>query len=494
MSTAKRLDRTTFQTSREMDFFSEDELRVQTGHDISEWPLVIVKELVDNALDACEDADIPPVIDVIADETSVTVKDNGPGLPETTLAGALNFSVRASNREAYVSPCRGAQGNALKTLFPMPRVIDPEAGKFIVVAHGKRHAITCGACPISQRAVVHDDVTDDAAKSTNLQSGDAIKLAFPVGTEMRIEWSARTDDKGAVLWPFDHLDVHAKLWWEFNFTDRFRELVEGYAIFNPHATIRLDWFGVSHEWPATNTAWKKWKPCDPTSAHWYEQRHLERLIAAYITHDKDHGRERLVSEFIAELFDGLARSGKRTKVLGQASLKRAKLSDLVVDGRLDSDRIAMLLAAMQQHTRPVNSQRLGIIGEEHFKKRFVDMGVQPESFRYWRKVAKPEKVQKEQSQGDKKASILPAVVEIVFGYRGKAAKDKRRIYSAANWSSAIKNPFRSFGATGEGLEAVLAERRAGAHEPIVVAVHLAHPRVEYTDRGKSALIMEGGEE
>jgi hypothetical protein len=34
--------------------------------------------------------------------------------------------------------------------------------------------------------------------------------------------------------------------------------------------------------------------------------------------------------------------------------------------------------------------------------------------------------------------------------------------------------------------------KAGAHEPIVFALHLAHPRVEYTDRGKSALIVEGG--
>ena len=53
MSTAK-LNRTTFRTSREMDFFSEKELTTQTGHSIDEWPHVVVKELVDNALDACE--------------------------------------------------------------------------------------------------------------------------------------------------------------------------------------------------------------------------------------------------------------------------------------------------------------------------------------------------------------------------------------------------------------------------------------------------------
>jgi hypothetical protein len=166
---AKRLERVTFKTSREMDFFSEKELVTQTSHDRAEWPLVIVKELLDNALDACEEADIAPVLGVTADASGITVTDNGPGLPEATLRAALDFRIRASNREAYVSPCRGAQGNALKTLLPMPRVLDPDHGKLIITAHGRRHEITCGADPISQRAVINDDVTD-LAKSKNLQS------------------------------------------------------------------------------------------------------------------------------------------------------------------------------------------------------------------------------------------------------------------------------------------------------------------------------------
>jgi DNA topoisomerase VI subunit B len=145
-------------------------LVTQTGHEIGEWPLVVVKELVDNALDACEEADVAPVIDILADACGITVRDNGPGLPEATLQGALDFTVRASSREAYISPCRGAQGNALKTLLPMPRVVDPDHGKLIVTTHGRQHVITCGVDAISQRAIIHDDVTD-LAKSKNLHSG-----------------------------------------------------------------------------------------------------------------------------------------------------------------------------------------------------------------------------------------------------------------------------------------------------------------------------------
>ena len=98
-----------------MDFFSEKELVTQTGHPVRRWPLVILKELIDNALDACEEADVTPVINIKADATGITVSDNGPGIPEDTLAGALDFSVRASSREMYIAPDRGAQGNALMT-------------------------------------------------------------------------------------------------------------------------------------------------------------------------------------------------------------------------------------------------------------------------------------------------------------------------------------------------------------------------------------------
>ena len=61
-------------------------------------------------------------IDVLGDR--IVVADNGPGLPAEVIDGVLDFSVRVSSREAYVSPTRGAQGNALKTMVAMPFVLD----------------------------------------------------------------------------------------------------------------------------------------------------------------------------------------------------------------------------------------------------------------------------------------------------------------------------------------------------------------------------------
>jgi hypothetical protein len=91
----------------------------------------------------------------------------------------------------------------------------------------------------------------------------------------------------------------------------------------------------------------------------------------------------------------------------------------------------------------------------------------------------------------KKPCFLPSTVEAAFGYLGPDAEDRRTIFPGVNWSSAIKNPFRTFGSSWEGLEAVLSDLKAGANEPIIFVLHGAHPRPEYTDRGKSALILEG---
>jgi hypothetical protein len=88
---------------------------------------------------------------------------------------------------------------------------------------------------------------------------------------------------------------------------------------------------------------------------------------------------------------------------------------------------------------------------------------------------------------------VPWVLESAFGWLGERAEDWRRIYAGANWSAALANPFRSFGQTGEGLETALAKMRATANEPVVFVLHLAHPRVEYTDRGKSAIVVAGGD-
>ena len=45
-----------------------------------------------------------------------------------------------------------------------------------------------------------------------------------------------------------------------------------YTWLNPHLTLSLDWFGERTSIEATDPAWAKWRPSDPTSPHWYSPR------------------------------------------------------------------------------------------------------------------------------------------------------------------------------------------------------------------------------
>jgi hypothetical protein len=65
----------------------------------------------------------------------------------------------------------------------------------------------------------------------------------------------------------------------------------------------------------------------------------------------------------------------------------------------------------------------------------------------------------------------------------------RKFVTGANFSAAIGNPFRRFGATGEGVESTLAKVRANASSPVICAVHLASANLQYADRGKSSIIL-----
>src|SRR6516165_3510271 len=119
-----KLTRVAFKVSRLMEFCSERELQNQTGHSTYDWPLVVGKELIDNALDASEEVEVAPEITINVDPETITIQDNAGGIDTETINSILDYTIRVSSREAYVSPTRGAQGNALKTILAMSYVLD----------------------------------------------------------------------------------------------------------------------------------------------------------------------------------------------------------------------------------------------------------------------------------------------------------------------------------------------------------------------------------
>ena len=74
------------------------------------------------------------------------------------------------------------------------------------------------------------------------------------------------------------------------------------------------WYGEFINVTATNPNWEKWRPRNPTSAHWYDEARLQRYLGAHVARDRDLGQSRTVREFIGE-FRGLSGTAASAKCL-----------------------------------------------------------------------------------------------------------------------------------------------------------------------------------
>jgi hypothetical protein len=283
-----------------MEFCTLRELQNQTGHSVQQWPLVAAKELLDNALDAAEEAEIGPVISIDVDTRAGTIiiQDNAAGIATDTIKAILDYTIRVSSREAYVSPTRGAQGNALKTILAMGYVLDREAGSdtdavgaTIIETRGIRHRIRFDVDHIG----LQPRITHDMAPAP-VEVGTKITIMWPPGCDV-FKWASHDCER----------------------------LIESYAWFNPHLTLRGTWDGEEFvNVAATNPNWEKWRPCSPTSPHWYDEARLQRYLAAHVARDRDLGNHRTVRRFLSE-FRGLSGTAVQRKILEETVAERMRL-------------------------------------------------------------------------------------------------------------------------------------------------------------------------
>jgi hypothetical protein len=311
---AIRLDRRVFATSRLAEFTSKKELTAQTGHTPDQWPLVIVKELVDNALDEAERAGIPPEIELEVGKGCITVTDHGGGIGPETIAKILNYTVRASDKEAYVSPTRGAQGNALKTVLAMPFALDGSTGRTVIESRGICHDIVFTIDPIRREPKI-----EHTTEASLVKNGTRIAVYLP-----ETPWSEETDLGSRFL----------QVWLDF-------------AALNPHLSLKMSDLQLT----CGNPTWPKWTPADPIPAHWYSADRFDRLIGAHIADDEDNGNTTTVREFVAT-FRGMSGTAKQKAILESTGAARMSLSEFYAEGR-NKAGVQRLLCEMQEATKPV---------------------------------------------------------------------------------------------------------------------------------------------
>jgi hypothetical protein len=255
--------------------------------------------------------------------------------------------MRTSSREAYVSVTRGQQGNALQAILAMGFALDGERGETIIETRGVTHRIIFAVDPVRRTP----EVKHERCPSP-VQIGVKTTVKWPVRAGSIV--AATQADFVPTLWAFSRLNPHLSLTGTWN----------GGTCFDVHATA---------------PDWKKCRPSDATSAHWYNVPRLSRLIGAEIAYAEDRGgRVPTVRDFIAQ-FRGLARTQIRATICDAVGASAISLRDFFEGG---PTRIAALLSAMQSISQPVNPRSLGVIGRDHLAQRFAEEGCDEDSFDY----------------------------------------------------------------------------------------------------------------
>jgi hypothetical protein len=450
-SQSQLLDRFHFRESLETEYFDSKKLEAQTGQPAHKFGSVILKELIDNALDACESNNIDPAIHIgiatTADRMRICVSDNGKGISEELLNHILNFKTRTSDKAAYESPSRGAQGNALKTIVGIPFALG--GGKIIIESQGRHHEIIATANPAGLI-----DINREAAV-----------IESRVGTTIYVDLPYRRID--AFRW------AHA------------------FAIFNPHATVKISQFddieftltsegensksddfyktvqeitkitsddenSKSDDFYQKVANCLKIKPNAPTSAHWYDIPAFVKLV--FLQGDQ---HDITIRDFVMQ-FDGLSSTGKAKKITSQ--LPGKMLSDIY----RDPVAIEKLRLAMQGESRPVQPKALGAIGKDNLLAHIEVEG------RHWYK------------QVSGMINNVPYVFEILI-----AESERQAYYYGVNHSVTFGDYLRQCRIKagklwGTGIEGVLDEILQGKH---VVVAHLIGIGHSFLDHGKSILSL-----
>jgi hypothetical protein len=110
--------------SRAFDYFEKRGLEKVTDVNAGDWHLYILKELIDNALDADEAAGLPPQIDIEfhyrPSGRLVVSLANAAEFPLDEAASIFSFDSYSSVKDFFNSLTRGQQGNGLKTVLGIP--------------------------------------------------------------------------------------------------------------------------------------------------------------------------------------------------------------------------------------------------------------------------------------------------------------------------------------------------------------------------------------
>lgn len=319
------------------EFFTTDGLRKLTGCYSWDFCRVIVKELIDNALDEVETREHGIIITSVSND-SFSIWDNGNGIKEEIVKRILDPDNRTSTKREYISPSRGRQGNALKTVMGIPCVWGIEGTQIIIESCGIKHSISH-----------QKDYADNVELFHQVESSDITN-----GTLITVFWN--------------------------EIKEKVTPMIENIKVFNPHVSIlsvkntELNLSTIlqlSENLPSKNTlGFEKVRLNDPMDINWYDYDSFLKLLSEY---------EKSYPQMKFRLTNGMDKSNSFLGLFHKLTNYRSQQKSLPEDfksvkllGEIKSftkNSLEELLDHLQVTVKLSKNSidRLGSIGEDNFK-------------------------------------------------------------------------------------------------------------------------------
>lgn len=294
-------------TDMDQDWFDLKQLVQLTGQSKEDFDIVILKEALDNAIDAAEAAKTPPQITLHINPNNrlATIIDNGIGLDETAIIKLLNFKARVSSKDAKLTTSRGQQGIAFKGLVGIPVAF--------------------------QRA---EDRNQEKYLALEIKSRNKCYTIF-VGSKKRQKLRAWLEINHGQSDPslLQNLPKTVFLIKLHNVSD-YSHLIGAYAALNPHLSIT---YSVDREILFKREAIdQSWKPNTGTSALWYTSTDFGKYFEGYkqINNSLIH----FVRNFKG--FSSTEKAKEIIELLGLPAKKRIRLQEI---NEVTEDRLLKIL-------------------------------------------------------------------------------------------------------------------------------------------------------
>lgn len=433
---------------RDLDYVSLHGLSALTGCDPERLDEIVVKELVDNALDACgEDPKVEVSFEEAGDLVGISVWGNGRELTKQDVTKITDFDRAYSTTFHYRFPTRGRLGNAFKCVMAAPYALSKRIkNPLTIISGGREYVVGLEINELGQR--VRSRVSQ-VQRTPPTVRGTRVSVVLP---------------KYASSWGRKY---------------QYGKMMMAYAIFNPEASFRVvyvrDPKPIVCEWPAIGRRQKRF--LGGSSIHWYTYDGFHQLVLAYIR-DLQRSRERETVRHWIRQFRGLSSDEKASEIAGEVEAQH--LSEL-----RPAD-IKRLYESMRRHSGCPEASVLGRVGKQRIRERLTQLFGEPTHFRYKRV--------EEVYQG--KEFVVPYVLEVAMAVYKRGEID-RQIFAGINHSPCMANPFAGWVLSRYDKERgkreefeigeVMAKHGVDFHEPVVLVIHLICPNIEYQSYGKTRI-------